>query len=81
MNLIERVDDLIKQATAEESHFYTANVLRLVKVELERQEILKETLCAIATAPYPLHEHCTEEQWRFACNLYMQRNEAKKNAS
>ena len=31
MTLIERIDDLIKQAEEEKSHFYTANLLREVK--------------------------------------------------
>jgi len=36
----------------------------------DRIEELEAALIAIASAPYPLHDHCTEEQWEMACNLY-----------
>lgn len=34
--LLKDIDDLIKQATTERSHYYTAEILRRAKVEIER---------------------------------------------
>ena len=37
MNIIEKLDDLIYQATEERSHYYTAGVLKEAKFNLERE--------------------------------------------
>ena len=38
MNTLEKIDDLIKQATTEKSHYYTANVLSEAKHRIELLE-------------------------------------------
>ena len=48
-DIITDLDDLIVQATTENSHFYTAGVLRRAKAEIEGQRAaIKNLLDAVA---------------------------------
>jgi hypothetical protein len=42
MDIIERLDDLIKQATTERSHYYTADTAKLARAEIERLRAVRD---------------------------------------
>ena len=59
MNIIEKLDDLIHQATHERSHYYTAGVLKEAKAEITRARaalslIRAEVGCAYQPTPTEL---------------------------
>ena len=45
--------------------------------QAKRIEELEAALVAMASSPYPLHDHCTPSQWKLACNLYQTALEAR----
>jgi voltage-gated potassium channel Kch len=47
MDIIERLDDLIKQATTERSHYYTADTAKLARAEIERLRAILITISAV----------------------------------
>ncbi len=44
--------------------------IRIIK---ERDAVIKRLralVAAVASAPFPIHDHVTKEQWEEACNIY-----------